>query len=515
MQAVSEGAFRMATKQWENARDSLSIALRGYLDSCISLENGFEYGYNSAKDLASRIDSTLESLQHEMSLQLIQSTATLARIRNRAASPIWSLPEEILSQIFLNVVYSPGTRSLLMGACLQKMYHNLHNLIAVCSVWRMVALTRGQLWEAVPASDDPIKYQAMDLSIERSRGRALCFATTLPKDGIPPLLIEAVTAHAPRFRALNLKGMELNKIRNIIAAVLKADTLSQLSELSIHCTSVKTKGICVVRPDSPEQDAFNALINSLSVLRLAGTQIHWETATLSNRLVEFFIHKVELGNSDSAIYTFLSALSSANELRNLKIMFVRAYRGSNEIESLARSIPQVVFPKLQSLVLFDLCFNVLEYFLLAIAPGSYHLSLGIMPETFQVLLRDHWKPKQMNPEDLATRLSLVSIDTLTLSRGPLNTVDPWLEGSGLRKLLESTPRLKKLYMHGWEFDADFCNGLSCSDWIFPRLEVLQIEQARVSSEVGFKSIIANSMARTMVLGGYIREGDESWTELKG
>ncbi|CAE6474345.1 unnamed protein product [Rhizoctonia solani] len=518
MGLASDDVLSLATNRWEDARSSLANSLKTYLNSCISLDldPDLGYGHSNTKDLASRIDSTLGSL-HEMSLQFAQSIATISRIRNKFASPIWSLPKEIISEIFLNIVYAPETMNLPMTKCLQTMYRNLHSLMAVCSVWRHLALIQGQLWETVPASNDPIKRVAVDLSIERSRGRALRFAAILPKGGAPAFLLKAVTEQASRICSLNVQCLESKPLRDIITAVLKADAPSRLSQLSIYCRSYKHMKAYILLPDSPNYSTFNELMKSLSALRLGGLRIHWENIVFSNRLVELCLRGVTLG-SDSAMLSFLSALTSASELRDLKIMFVVAHRRPGETVSLARSVPKVAFPKLQYLLLSDLPFNVLEFFLLAIAPCSYHLTVDISKQTLNISGGDHWAMGQVSPGDLAALLSPVDIDSLYLLRGPLDAVDLWLTGSGFRQLLGSTPRLKELTINGWVFDTAFCNGLcplSPDESESPNLEILRFLNARISDEEGFKRIATGIPAQTMVFGGYIEAGSGKWVEPKG
>ncbi|KDN43035.1 hypothetical protein RSAG8_06358, partial [Rhizoctonia solani AG-8 WAC10335] len=526
MQAIYEeaSAFSSVTKRWEDTRDSLASALTNYLDSCISLESALGYGHKNAKVLAARIDSTLESLQREMTRQLAQSASILARTRNKAAPPIRGLPGEVLAETFLNVVYPPDNESLSLKGCLQAMYRNLHRLMAVCSAWRSVAMAQGQLWETVPAIGDPIKQLAVDLSVERSRGGALRLATILPEGGAPPFLIKVATENASRLRALSVQGMRLNEISDMISKMLRAGALGELSELSIRHLSTKDfrtslKSKLVIPTGSPEQENFNRLINSLSIIRLGGLQMDWGIAAFSSRLVELHIQMVELGNTGSDMTAFLLAISTANELRTLKLAFVIAYR-SPHISTDLTTRPRVVFPKLQFLLLSDLYFDVLQSVLLAIAPGSYHLRIDILASAFETVRANFdLALDRVGVDDMAALLSLVRVDTLFIFRGPLKTVDLWLSGSGLRKILEAMPGLKELKMHGWVFDRDFCNGLGSPSTpgahAFPKLEALDLIQSRISDMEGFKNLVMGISAQTMQVGGYTQTGGESWVELRG
>ncbi|KAH7304813.1 hypothetical protein B0J17DRAFT_725681 [Rhizoctonia solani] len=522
MRAITNDPIYHAMKRWEDARDLLSGALAGYLESCLSLNTLLGRDYANARDIAPGIDSTLETLHPAMGLQLSQSTSVLSQTRNRLVSSISCLPEEILCQIFMDVVYAPENTRLSMKKCVRAMYRDLHKLLAVCSVWRNIAISLGAFWETVPVIDDPIRSRAIDLSLERSHG-ALRLAATTTLDG-PPRLIQTVIEHASRFHALNLKASFSSQITSIATHLLRNGALTQLSELFIRCSPPKYSqppriSNCIIEAGSPDQVTFRKLIGSLSVLRLSGIQIHWKTsACFSDRLVELYVHKVGLGSSDSSMVTFLSAISSASKLRDLKIINARTYRNPTEDTKLT-TLPMVVFPRLQSLLLQDLCFNVLEFFLLNIAPGSYHSTLILSDDVFKVTYSD-WTSERISLDNVTRLLALRKIDTLFLPRGPVDR-KPLLEGSGLRRLLESIPKLRELTMHGWHFYEGFCNGLcpplvsrlqSC-EFSFPRLELIQLMGIRIRDQEQLKRILVALSPQTMVLSGYVRSKDEKWIQL--
>ncbi|KAG8704143.1 hypothetical protein FRC11_010172, partial [Ceratobasidium sp. 423] len=231
---------------------------------------------------------------------------------------------------------------------------------------------------------------------------------------------------------------------------------------------------------------------------------------------------VRLRNSGSAVATLLSAISSASELRDLKIIDVQACRNSAETTDLMGR-PKIALPKLQSLVLQDLWFNVLELFLLVIAPGSHHLTLGLTSRAVQIVhLYDtsgvhHYRSEKVELDDLIALLSRANFDRLFLAGDRGNVVNNiWLDGPGLRKLLASVPCLKELGMHDWNFDEDFCTwrftiSTSTSDikrgqFTFPSPEVLELTEVMITDEKGFKRLLVNSSIQRMVLGGTILAG---------
>ncbi|KEP46844.1 F-box-like protein [Rhizoctonia solani 123E] len=524
MQSTANDPIPSVVKRWEEACDLLSSALVGYLDSCLRLNTILGRDTPNGRTIASRIDSTLDALHPIMRQQLAQSTSALSQTRNTMVSSIGFLPEEVLYQIFSNVVYAPEHTTLSMRNSVRTIYRNLHNLLAVCSNWRNIAISRGTLWEIIPAIDDPIRNQAIDLSLERSRGCLLRLAATTTLDG-PPILLKTVTENASRLRALNVQGSFSSQITSIVTELLRDGAPNQLLELLLCCSPPKYSqpprvSNFIVEARSPEQAPFNKLLSCLATIRLSGVQIHWKTTNnvFSDRLVELYVHKVGLGNSDSAMVSFISAVSSASELRDLKIVDVRAYRNSTETTNLTMR-PTVTFPKLQSLLLQDLCFNVLEFFLYAISPGSYHSTIALSARAFEIIYSDG-SSERVGLDNVTRPLALGKIDTLFLPRGSVDD-RAWLKGSEIRKFLEVMPKLRVLKMHGWHFYEDFCSGLCPPDTsespsyglsIF-KLELLQLTGVTIRNQELFKHMLVTISPQSMILGGFIRSQDGKWAQL--
>lgn len=528
MPTISKDSLSSVIKRWEDARDLLASTLTSYLDSCISLEVALGRGHTGTRDIASRIDLTLDSIQRDMARQLVQSTSILAQTRNKLVSSIWQLPGELLSEIFFQVVYTAENKNRRMQDGVRAMYSNLHSLMAVCSVWRNITLTQAVLWETIPACDQHINYRAIDLSLQRPGDRGLRLVTILPKirGSAPTRLVEKMANHTSRICALNVEGEYLGGISDMVTQLLlRGGVPSHFSELSIRFASngyfpSERKTACVVHTKSPNQETFKILIGSLGILRLSRVQVQWEHIMFSNRLVELFIHKVKLGDSELAMFTFLSAISSAIELRDLKMIEVMADRDLTETTNLTM-YPKMVFPKLQTLLLHDLGFNVLEFFLLKIAPGSYHVTLGLTDNAVKIIYSNHTYDIA-KVDDLTALLKGVKVDTLLLIRQfPL--FDAWLDGLGARKLIQSTPNLQELIMNGWCFDSDFCNGLfppqlssiERDEPEFLRLELLELTQTRISAQSAFKNMLTNISSNITVIGGCIQVGEEDWAELEG
>ncbi|KDN36383.1 hypothetical protein RSAG8_10891, partial [Rhizoctonia solani AG-8 WAC10335] len=100
--AASSYSSSTAVLKWETAGELLADTLSSYLKSCLFLESASLDNGVDSRNLASSIDSSLNSLHTRLSRELAQSRVALARTRNKIAAPFYSLPNEILAEIFMN-----------------------------------------------------------------------------------------------------------------------------------------------------------------------------------------------------------------------------------------------------------------------------------------------------------------------------------------------------------------------------------------------------------------------------
>ncbi|KAG8723009.1 hypothetical protein FRC11_002598, partial [Ceratobasidium sp. 423] len=218
------------TLDWEDASASLASALTNYLDLCLSLESKY-LRVAMTSNLVDRIDSNLGNLHSLMEQQLSKSRSALARTRNRLASPLYRFPEEILSQIFMDVIhdYYPlmeGTAPIPMEDHLTYTYRGLHGLLRVCSVWRNVALRQAALWSTIPilnsAFGTPVSgcvlYRETSLSLQRAGGAGLHLAGVLGLSEYEKTKL--LPDYVSRFQTINLKSQYLHSIHEIIDMVL-------------------------------------------------------------------------------------------------------------------------------------------------------------------------------------------------------------------------------------------------------------------------------------------------------
>ncbi|KDN39037.1 hypothetical protein RSAG8_09073, partial [Rhizoctonia solani AG-8 WAC10335] len=160
--------------QWEEAGASLVTALTNYTGLCLNLgTNSLREGTDS-EDLVSRIDSTLTGVHTAMSHRLSESKSALARTRNKLASPLFHFPEEVVSEIFMNVVFDHSNPASSRPRSLERdtrmIYRRLYSLLGVCSVWRELVLARGAMWSVIPIieSRSDKKHEAIKRILQRT-----------------------------------------------------------------------------------------------------------------------------------------------------------------------------------------------------------------------------------------------------------------------------------------------------------------------------------------------------------
>ncbi|KAG8683499.1 hypothetical protein FRC11_013479, partial [Ceratobasidium sp. 423] len=146
-----------------------------------------------------------------------------------------------------------------------------------------------------------------------------------------------------------------------------------ISKLSLHCTaqpqkvSKAPKAKDYLNPsDYPLQTQFGQSMKPLSALRIRNVPPRWGYVTFSTRMVEFRIDHVIFGSLAEATL-FLQALSSAPELRDLKIIAVVTMFGEGETAALLPDV-RVSLLNLRSLYLEGLPFTDLSISLNALVP---------------------------------------------------------------------------------------------------------------------------------------------------
>ncbi|CAE6464665.1 unnamed protein product [Rhizoctonia solani] len=513
-----------AVLKWEIAGELLADTLSSYLKSCLFLESSsLDNGVNS-KNLVSSIDSSLNSLHTRLSHELAQSRVALARTRNKIAAPSYSLPNEILAEIFMNVVYVPAPSdqpNLSMTQVLKRMYARLHSVLSVCAVWRNAGIELRELWSVVPIgggrSECPSEL-ATTLSLERSRAspsqdRNIQLAVLLSLRSRSDLL--TIEGRVPQFRTLNIQSKSTYLMGQFFNELLSRGPLQNLSELSVYEYQEKQSDPDV-HPRLPRpgdditylmraRDVFTDLIGTLSVLRVRGVGICWDKVNFSNRLVELRLQSVVLGRN-SRLVGLLQVLDAASELRDLKLISIITFQDSSV--SPTSLFGRFSFPKLESLLLEDLNFSALKLLLYSVAPGDYQLRLFLTDNCRKIHIPNTGHDKA-SIEEIYGMLKWVVVDTLLLKGQGL--CSNWLGHSELRGLLKLLPALKTLKMTYWDFSEDQLLALKrppagrkgTSSQPFPHIQELHLVDVQMYETKILKRVVASHSLQRMEFSGIL------------
>ncbi|CAE6474799.1 unnamed protein product [Rhizoctonia solani] len=512
-----------AIKKWQDAGASLIVASKDYLDLCLDLAHDSFSEAEKPTDIATRIDMAFDNISD----QLLKIKSTLGRTRNRLVSPLHRLPEEVLSTIFMNVVFDlnhPGVPdSTLMEEDIHLIYRRLYRLLGVCSTWRDILVARGVFWSMIPMVISPsTKKQApFELSMQRAGGAKLHLVAVAESPDISQDVVEILTKFGPRFRAITLSAGDQQVLIDSIDQLLQQGQVGTLTELSIRSIDAfnspswfPSGDSYILKVDDSRQTSFVRLLAALTTFHINGAHFYWPTISFSARLVELWIENITLGYDD-AILPFLHALSSASQLRELKIITVDTFRRRDSISTPMDISPPVIFPTLQSLFIRDIFCNTLRSLLRAIAPGSYHLTFFLRETSLQnnLYYRDFDGEEFEQPD-----FGLADVDELcgALKRAPINTLmlsessdpDRRLKSTNLQALMGAMPSLKTLTMHGWSFDKDVWNSLTRPQTdqtdqqthSFPALENLYLSEATILSDEGFQDMVVSHPLRRVVVG---------------
>ncbi|KAL5632278.1 hypothetical protein ACGC1H_000324 [Rhizoctonia solani] len=516
-------------EKWEEAGGSLTATLRNYLNLSVSL------GMNSLKEdippkaIATRIDVALETLHTTISIHIFQARSKLAHTRNQILSPTYRLPNEVLTEIFAYVVFTPldPYDPITMTDSLVKMYRSLHTLANVSCMWRSLALSRGEFWSTVPIVDpdySPLSLrfkQATNLSLTRATHGDLHLAAIRDHQHRP---ICSLRDHASRFRTVNITSKSRYAINSTLRPFLTLDSSNRLTELSLRVESD-----ALSEPKDPLQDkdhlfplngedreTFDKLLKSLSVIRICGVPIHWSRTLFSKQLVELHLQDITLGY-DVAMFKLLSALVTATELRQLKLISVSTFLNTQTI------IPKpslVVLPKLESLLIQDLYSNTLCIVLDTIASRSYDMKLHLTRKCVLINIPGHFGPDEIGIDELYDPLEKASVGTLLIHG---HDHDPWITPDELETILYLMPDLVCLEMDSWIYTTECCRALqrpqvSDSD-SFPQIAYLHFSWARVLDETAFKLMVLShsEYLEQMILGAAVpggAGGTEDWRSLE-
>ncbi|CAE7084724.1 unnamed protein product [Rhizoctonia solani] len=550
---------RMAMKQWEEAGVSLLEAFRHYTDMSTRLGTKVLDKEIAPVELASKVESTLEKVHTVILDQLPKIASDLRKSRNALISSTSRFPNEVLLKIFGDVVFDyhslDGEAPLPVKQSLQLSFARLYTLCSVCSTWRDIAVANGTLWSVIPliVHQSTWELKPYQPSLERAGASQLALAAVIDSSKARILLNELLSKYVSRFRTINLSVDRIKpRIVHEVVKWLSNDDVGSLSELSIRLQDglpiVVTRawdgdsdrsqsplfhrgGIYEPRlpsehdyifpRDSPQEVSFNKLLKSLTAFRISSVQIYWDNIAFSSRLVELLIHDVNFGYDDE-LAPFLQTLSSASELRDLKITsFQTFYRTGTS----GANFPAISFPKLRSLFLGGLYFNTLKRILSMITPGSYLLTLCLDDQSWEVMrmrrVRDYADPQPDGYDDTGytyvegqwASFGPIQVDTLLIQCGGL------LRSPQLRAILGAIQGLKTLKIDNWY--AYYREELSISsrepdgtqsslEELLPAVECLHFTRAMIkdSDIPALKEMAAIHTLQEILLGGKVDFSDD-------
>ncbi|CAE6352780.1 unnamed protein product [Rhizoctonia solani] len=479
--------------------------------------------------IATRIGAALETLYTTISINISQVRSKLAHTRNQILSPTYRLPDEVLTEIFSYVIFTPldPYDPITITDSLVKMYRPLHTLASVSRMWRNLALSRGEFWSTVPIVDpdySPLSLrfkQATDLSLTRATHGDLHLAAIRDHQHRP---IRSLRDHASRFRTVNITSKSRYSIDSTLRPFLTLDSSSRLTELSLRVESdASSKPNDLLQDkdhlfplDSEDRKSFDKLLKSLSVVRICGIPIHWGQTLFSKQLVELHLQDITLGY-DAAMANLLSALVTATELRKLKLISVNTFLDTRSISPKPTSI---ALPKLESLLIQDLYNHTLYLILETIASRTHDLRLHLTRKCVQINMPGQFEPDEFGIDELYDPLEKASVGTLLIHGGDH---DPWISPDELETIIQLMPDLVCIEMDSWVYTREYCRALErphdSHSHPFPQIEYLHFSWAKILDETAFKLMVLShaGVLEQMILGAAVPGGPggtEDWRPLE-
>ncbi|KAG8733140.1 hypothetical protein FRC11_008493 [Ceratobasidium sp. 423] len=506
------------------------------MDTCMSLKNSSlaELATN-AEDLVPRIERHIASLSSFVACQVTQTCSVLSTARNQLVSLAYGLPEEVLVEIFTQVIYDPTDdqqryqhRSLEQD--LRFIYRRLYNLISVCSSWRNIAVRKRSFWSMVPmidqckCSDLPLE-DVTERSLRRSGGTGLyvAAATSLRL----PLLLRPLVSYGKHIWALNIKTDTLHTVKEVVSTLAVFSSPKTLSELSICLDSTTVFGgpreeDCeLIKQPLQHQERFRKILGSLRALRIRVAQIDLYDVSFVN-LLELRIENIQLGYKP-IFKRLLRAISSASNLQYLQLVSVTSYL-DRETNHLTTSTPPdiideddgllISFPNLQTVYLSDLFFNDLREIFKSFVPGDekWILSFGVRCKE----MNDFGAYHRITVQDLGLLLRGFNIVTLMLSGRDFKD---WLDGPQLSHLLKAVPTATTLKMDYWDFHRQHWEALVLPQGArgvesagFPSIHNLHIYNARIFDERGIQAVVSSHNIQQLRLGGFLTSISDGYND---
>ncbi|CAE6451217.1 unnamed protein product [Rhizoctonia solani] len=420
--------------------------------------------------------------------------------------PISCLPDEILAEIFVRRVYRrcKGYTPSLMLRRIGAIYRRVYTLISVCVTWRRIGLGCPNLWLVVPiVNSSPLSLVPSNkLILQRAGSRNLHLAISVNN---PPFKeLENLGGHWHRFSVIDLwsDSITCGEISKVLETILEHSPPGSISKLSLRYQDLNF--ISHLNVDSSPDLSIAKFDGLLSSFRTSGIPpINWKHITFSHRLVQLRIDQI-IASSNSELRGFFTALSSACELKELKLI---AIIFNPDLLDTDTPLEVVSLPKLEFLYVERGYFDVVDFILSHITHGTHHITLNLDPDTAQ---RYPCSGDYADFESFYAFLRSVPVDKLILNG---HGVSPWGVGTSLQRTLKSAPSLKTLVLNHYLLDSKLLAGLQrpisseiCMDRdTFPHLTRLEFQAGYAISLVklkpDFKAVFESHRIQTLIIGG--------------
>ncbi|KDN33747.1 hypothetical protein RSAG8_13160, partial [Rhizoctonia solani AG-8 WAC10335] len=247
-------------------------------------------------------------------------------------------------------------------------------------------------------------------------------------------------------------------------------------------------------------------VGSLSAFRIGCVKVDWEHITFSHRLVELQVDHIML-ESESEIRALFAALSSARELKKLKLIYIQPFP---DLLRKIKPLEVISLPKLEFLYPERCELETLDLILSHITRGSCHLTLNMRPAP-----EYNYDPEgDAFADSIYAFLKSAPVDKLILWG---NSHLPWKLATGLQRALESIPGLKTLVLNDFIVNLDLLMALkqpptpklAMDTGTSPKLTRLEIHGASLAASLldlkpGFEAVFKSHQIQKMVLGGSFR-----------
>lgn len=287
------------------------------------------------------------------------------------ASPVYRLPSELLSQIFLiltqNWLYSRS-----VGDRSDRRIHYPTMLSSVCVRWRQVATNSPSLWSHLYFNQALYTPKGLYLAknyLARSSGSPISlyigrYAPQPALDTISEELASLLASLMVRIESLALKCMHSVCGKQMLSSLFK-EGAGRIQKLALYAPSAN---MCIVADPLVPQETLDRLLQPLRNLYLEGVAFNWSTIACRN-LVELQLIRLPGGGFDegSQLVEFLNANPA---IRRLKVAGSTLNRSEHPPSS------RITLPSLQNLEL-DVNQGDIHWFFTLLVPVSQNLTLKL------------------------------------------------------------------------------------------------------------------------------------------